>query len=239
MKTYYFLFVVILFSSCLDDQKYAQTESWMSDGFIDSTQILLTNQYSFRDLEKDGASSFLIASTEDTFLCTAKHLLGDAMGFIPEIPTIQFDTALDYWKAFPRTNKLSSDTVAIQSIINSRHSPKDVILLTCSIPSNSNLQVLQPRLSRIEVGETLYLIGCEYSDSECHQRLYETKLDAYYEGMLSFAIDSTVQLSGFSGAPILDEKGYVVGVLSAGYDDDNGIEYCLGESINAVRRFLW
>ena len=190
----------------------------MSGDFIDSTQILLTNQYSFRDLEKDGASSFLIASTKDTFLCTAKHLLSDAMGFIPEILTTEFDTDLNYWKVFPRTDKLSADTVKVQHIINSTYSPKDIILLACSIPQNSKLQVLQPRLSRVEVGETLYLIGYEYSDTECHQRLYSTKLAAYYEGMLSFSIDSTVNLSDFSGSPILDEKGYIVGVLSSGYN---------------------
>ena len=239
MKAYYFLVVFIIFASCLDDTKYNQAENWMVDGFIDSTQILLTNQYSFRDSEKNGASSFLIVSTKDTFLCTAKHLLGDAMGVYPEIPTMEFDTALDYWKAFPRTDKLSSDTVVIQQIVNDRHSPKDIIMLSCSIPKNNKVQTLRPRLSRVEIGEKLYLIGCEYTDSDCHQRLYPTKLDAYYEGMLSFSIDSTVNIAGFSGAPILDEKGFVVGVLSSSHTNDNDIEYYLGESINAVRRFLW
>ena len=81
---------------------------------IDSCQILLTNEYEVNGSQSYGASSFLIKSKEDTLLCTAKHLLGEAMGISPEIKTDSFNSYDFKWLAYARNDTLSSDTFPLR-----------------------------------------------------------------------------------------------------------------------------
>jgi predicted chitinase len=95
-----------------------KSEPWKLENYIDSVQILLTNEYKLNNSFGYGASSFLIKSDLDTYLCTAKHLLGEAMGINPEIKTSRFNSSLEYWNAYPRSGKIANDTISVTKLIN-------------------------------------------------------------------------------------------------------------------------
>ena len=106
--------------------------------------------------------------------------------------------------------------------------------MSCSIPVEYNLKALQPRLGKIPIGEQLFIIGCEYADYDCHQKIYKATFNDYYEEMLVLKPEQEFNASGFSGAPVVDNNGLVVGVLSGGIES-GGIEYYLIESINSIK----
>ena len=237
---YLSVFLFILTFSCSSQNKETSTHTlqhWKTNNYTDSVQILLTNEYKIRDSYSFGASSFLIKTKKDTLLCTAKHLLGDAMGIIPEVKTDSFNSLLNYWKAFPRNNTISSDTVFGKTLLNKGINATDIILQKCAIEKHSKIQVLQPRFSKIKKGERLDVIGCEYSDFDCHQKTFSVIMDTYQSGQIWVKSKSKFDASGFSGAPVIDANGYVIGVISAGSEFGNEL-YLIIEPINKVKQYL-
>ncbi|MFT6747894.1 MAG: hypothetical protein ACJAZ2_002251 [Glaciecola sp.] len=212
-------------------------ENWKTTNYIDSVQILLTNEYQLNESRAHGASSFLILAKGDTVLCTAKHLLGDAMGISPEIKTEKFDSALVYWKAFPRNNLLSSDTIYSTKIITKQTDSVDIILQNCVHGMENNIIVLKPRLSKAAQGEKFEIIGCQYSDSECHQRKYYATMDSYEEGKMFLISETKFIVPGFSGAPVIDSNGLVIGVLSGGGELEGEL-YLAIEPFSKIETYL-
>jgi len=212
-------------------------EVWKVDNYLDSTQILLTNEYAFQGSSfGSGANSFLIDAGEDTLLCTAKHLLGQAMGIFPEIKTSDFNSKLNYWKAFPRTDQISSDTIEGKTVANKAQSSADILLQKCS-SVKSNIQVLKPRFTTIKPNEKLEIIACELNDSTCHQKSYEVVLDEYNKGSIIVTTKEKFSPRGMSGAPVIDKNGYVVGVLVGG-SPFKGQLYLSVELLTKVRTYL-
>lgn len=211
------LFLALL--SCNSQQQnnqYSKNLDWHTKDFLLNSQILLTNDYQLDNSASFGASAFLLkAKNEQTVLCTAKHLLGNDMGISPEIKTTQFNSALKFWNAFPRQYTLTDDTINALSIINEDLNSTDIILMNATGHKTSTIQPLIPRLSKVNVGEKLELIGCEYADMECYQNSYEaTMFTSNDEGMYIIKPKKSINFSGFSGAPVIDKNGYAIGVLS-------------------------
>ncbi len=237
---YLSVFIFILFFSCTSENKKASTyslEHWKTKNYIDSVQILLTNEYKIRDSYNFGASAFLIKAKKDTLLCTAKHLLGDAMGITPEVKTDSFNSLLNYWKAYPRNNTIANDTILGKTLVNKAINTTDIILQKCFIENNSKIQILQPRFSKIKKGEHLEVIGCEYSDFNCHQKSFSVVMDEYLSGQIWVKSKTKFDASGFSGAPVIDANGYAIGVISAGGEFGNEL-YLIIEPINKVKQYL-
>jgi len=218
-------FVSLLIVSCSSESRpnpnelHSQenkSQPWKLENYIDSVQILLTNEYQLNKSYSYGASSFLIKAKGDTLLCTAKHLLGDAMGISPEIKTNKFNSSLKFWKAYPRNDLITNDTISISKLVTEKQNNSDIILLDCQIEKGNAIMPLTPRLSKPLKGERFELIGCEYSDSDCHQRRYFATMDSWEGGQILLKSEVDFTPSGFSGAPVLDSKGYVIGLLSGG-----------------------
>lgn len=212
-------------------------QAWKTNDYINSSQILLTNEYKFGNSVFNGASSFLIETAKDTLLCTAKHLLGDAMGVIPEIKTSQFNKKLQYWKVYPRNNKLSKDTIWCTQLINEELNDIDIILLNCKLNQFNNIIPLKPRLTPLKSGEKLEIIGCEYEDFNCHQKKYNAILKDHYEEKILIESKTKFSMSGFSGAPVIDSNGYIVGVLSGG-GEIGGQLYLTVTPITKLKNYL-
>lgn len=214
-----------------------ESEPWKLENYIDSVQILLTNDYKLDNSYGSGASSFLIKTNGDTLLCTAKHLLGEAMGINPEIKTNQFNSSLEYWKAYPRNGKIANDTITVSKLITEKQNDVDIVLFDCQLQKDNHITVLTPRFSKPLKEEKFEIIGCEYSDSECHQRRYYATMDSYEDGKILLKSEVKFTPSGFSGAPVIDSKGLVIGLLSGGGEFEGEL-YLAIEPISKIETYL-
>ncbi len=211
-----FVILLLLLLSCKSTPEEATKESWKTSNYINSVQILLTNEYQLGESTTSGASSFLILTKEDTLLCTAKHLLGEDMGISPEVKTDEFNSKLVYWDAFPRTEELASDIITVTKMVTEEINKRDIILLDCELAKPNSIQPLTPRFTKAKRGERFEVIGCEYADESCFQNSYFGTMDGYESGQIVLKSEVKFDASGFSGAPVIDENGYVIGVLSGG-----------------------
>lgn len=239
-KSISIIIISLLIFSC-DSQKNGTkkntVEDWKTTNYIDSVQILLTNEYQFTETSGYGASSFLIKSKNGPLLCTAKHLLGEAMGINPEIKTDSFNYKFKSWKAFPRQSTLSKDTIMCTKLTTEKINNVDIILQECKLGLKNDIVVLNPRFSRAKVGEKFEIIGCEYSDSNCHQRKFYATMNSYENGQLLIKSESNFVASGFSGAPVIDAKGLVIGILSGGLEFEGEL-YLSIELLTRVKAYL-
>ncbi len=229
--------LLLLFSCNSEDNGNEKTETWKSSNYIDSVQILLTNTYQLNESYGFGASSFLIKAKDDTLLCTAKHLLGDAMGINPEIKTDLFNSSLQSWKAYPRLNALSNDTITGTKLINEVVNDVDIIIQDCSLGTQNDIMVLTPRLSKAKSGEKFEVIGCEYSDSDCYQNKFNATMHSYEDGKIFMKAEDKFNPNGFSGAPVIDSHGFVIGVLSGGGEYEGNL-YLSIEPLSKIESYL-
>ncbi|MEO6719588.1 MAG: trypsin-like peptidase domain-containing protein [Ferruginibacter sp.] len=207
---------------------------------VAKNQILLTNLALFKDHKDEmiGASAFLINYKNKVFAVTAKHVLGEAMGVEPEIKVGDLKKFLISWKMFPRV-KINPrlDTVIIgASTLNYDSLNKDILLLEVT-NTKFNILPLNPNFNLPTKGDNLYIIGCPYSQEKCKENVYEIFYDSYDEetSMLNFIIKSKFDLSGFSGAPIVDKEGKVVSILTSGWEERK-IKYVGGTFIKEIER---
>jgi hypothetical protein len=233
------LAILMILFSCNSQKKEGENsiEKWKTHNYIDSVQILLTNKYLLKESFGYGASSFLIKAKEDTLLCTAKHLLGDAMGIRPEIKTDSFNMNFKYWKAYPRQNNLSNDTIKGTRLINETVNDIDIIIQDCILGANNNIVVLNPRFTKAKFGEKFEIIGCEYSDFDCYQRQFNATMNYYEGGQIVMKSENNFDAVGFSGAPVIDSNGRVIGVLSGGGEFEGDL-YLSIEPLSKIESYL-
>ena len=203
-------------------------------------QVLLTNLASFKEHNKgmSGASAFLINYRNKIFAVTAKHVLGEHMGVVPEIKLKDFNDYLVTRKMFPRVPiNPQVDTVEIGKLkLNYDSLSKDILLLEVA-NAGFNTFPLNPIFTFPTKGEKLYIIGCPYSQPKCKQNTYEVFYDSYDDetSMLIFQIKSKFEVAGFSGAPIVNSNGNVVSVLNVGMSDGTN-QYIAGTFIKEIEK---
>ena len=61
-------------------------------------------------------------------------------------------------------------------------------------------------------------MGCPYDELGCRQNVYTGKVTARSGDRFRFDIEPPVDLRGFSGAPILDRYGRVVGIMTVWFE---------------------
>jgi len=221
--------LIVLLSGCgegppqVGTPTIAPAEDWITKPSAEWPQMVLTNEAQFDDRTPlHGASAFLIRTADDRIMAaTAKHLLGEAGGVEPEVKISEFDEAIHEWRLYPRTmNEAFVEAEKLGCAELDSHGNIDWLVLTLK-KSERPLPATPLRLAerRVQVGETVYLIGCPYSEPDCRQGVYVGKVLDREGDRFRFDLNPPVALPGFSGAPILDKNGHVVGVMTAGYDD--------------------
>lgn len=213
--------LVLLCVGCGTGAPNLPPEQWVSKPKARWPQIVLTNYAEFHGhTPLDGASSFLIRTDDDRLLAaTAAHLIGEAGGVEPEIPVSLLSSRIRSWKMFPRT--MPDDYVEITSL--GAQGLHDVSLdwLILSIKPSTRLPAypLKLRKQPVRVGETVYLIGCPYVQADCKQSVYAGTVTRRELGdLFRYDLNPPVDLHGFSGAPIIDRRGYLVGVMTIWFD---------------------
>ena len=159
------------------------------------------------------------------------------MGIIPEIKTNIFNSQFNYWKAFARQNKLSNDTINCTHLVTEKLNNIDIILLACTPGIKNDIVVLNPRFSKAKIGEEFQIISCEYSDSGCHQRQFNVTMHAYENGQLWIKSEHNFAPSGFSGAPLIDSNGLVLGIVSSGIEVDGEL-YIIIEPLTKLKEYF-
>ena len=202
-------------------------------------QILLTNSARFtgnRTLE--GASGFLIRYNNSNYAVTARHLLGEDGGVSPEVKVGALGKNLISWKMSPRViTDADKETIELNANgLNFSKSVHDIVLLNVA-SSTFDFEVLTLNFNLPSAGETLFLIGCPYSETQCRQNSYAVKFVEYdaAEAALVCEITSKVELSGFSGAPLVNGSGEVVGVLAGG-GEMHGKSYVTATHIKEIQK---
>ncbi len=202
-------------------------------------QILLTNRAEFTNNRKlQGASGFLIKYNDSTFAVTARHLLGEAGGIEPEIVPTDLSKSFGRWEMMPRVlNKAAKEIVKLNvEGLDFSQSINDILLLKVN-SGDFEIEPLIPNFELPAVGEQLFLIGCPYSESNCKQNVYPAKFEEYVAGkaLLGAEFDSKVNLAGFSGAPLVNSSGEVVGVLVSDMEFE-GKTYILATHIKEIQK---
>jgi len=101
---------------------------------------------------------------------------------------------------------------------------------------------LKVRSYPVEVGESVFLIGCPYSERDCRQNVYRGLVTARaFKDKFRYDLDPPVDIRGFSGAPIIDNKGFVVGVMTVWFEPKMSGDKFLeagGEDIATIHDFV-
>jgi hypothetical protein len=197
-------------------------ETFISKPKADWPQIVLTNSASFHGhTPLYGASAFLLKTPNGEVLAvTARHLLGENGGVEPEIAAARLEKVLKEWLLFPRTEQDRTIHVIGLAPISTKSPDTDWLVLRVdqkTLPAK--ITPLRLRTTPVEVGETVFLIGVSYDQPEVSQKVYSGKITQRTEGdRFRFNIQPYVDIRGFSGAPVIDKDGFVVGVTSIWFE---------------------
>ncbi len=196
-------------------------ETWVKKPTSDWPQMVLTNEAIFAGhTPLRGGSAFLIRAANDRVVAaTAKHLLGAGGGVEPPVSTNELHAVLRSWRVFPRTvPQTAADLGALDG--KSADLPGcDWLLLKVKTASDQlPAHPLRARSQPVRVGEKVYLIGCPYTEPKAKQNVYVGKVTERKLDRFRYDLSPPVRLNGFSGSPIVDRRGNLVGVMTVWFE---------------------
>ncbi|MCC2546614.1 S1 family peptidase [Hymenobacter sp. BT175] len=236
MRLLLLLTLVLLAADCSAQERISQKTF---------PEITLTNRIEFADPQNNQprfSCGFLLRHRNDTFAVTAKHLLKVIK--TKEMNTVSFGRSITGWSLFSLSNP--QQVVVADKLLNESKTQvlKDKATfgedwLVFSIRSNhSTIKPLEIRTTPLVPGEKLYVVGWTRHMESGPQRVYEF---SYYKtvGNRILLKDLLVpeQFGGLSGAPLVDEQGLVVGIVSNG-TEDGGKKYFSPCSVTGLAAFL-
>lgn len=177
--------------------------------------------------EAYGASSSLINVDGRVHVVTAKHLLTDSMGIVPSVPPSRFEEETEGWYVTDNLGYHNMDNASVIVPVAGILEPNDdwnedfIVLETEALTSEFETEVLPVSFELPRRGDRVYVFGCTYDAATgCIQAMYPAEVAGMRFGYLSFRYDMPPSNgSGFSGAPVLNDEGELVAVLTGGYGD--------------------
>lgn len=203
------------------DRPTDQPESWMARPHAEWPQLVLTHRAEFKGhTPLRGASAFLVVNSGGVVFCaTARHLIGPSGGVEPTLREPQLDRALASWTVFPRVQPAKTAAITGLAIELGNDARWDWLFLRLARPSGElPAKPLRLRRTPVEIGEEVYLVGIPYSEASSRQNVYVGKVRQRSDNLFRYDISPAVDIRGFSGAPILDRQGAVVGVMTVWFE---------------------
>ncbi len=185
-------------------------------------QVYLTNHVVLKNGNyiKYNGSAFLIKYKGELFACTAKHVVEKAKYFKKKVKAKNLNEQLDYWNLFPR--KTEKPIIKVDSLFNNSKSKSEWWLLALeetNTKTQKKIQSFEPRFDLVKKDERVFFLGCSYQEENCKQNVYLGKVNSVNGKKISISYDPLVNVAGFSGGPLLDAKGKLIGLLTqASYD---------------------
>ncbi len=234
-----YLFILLLVTTC----GYAQ-EKVSKESFAD---IALTNKIDFVDSKYDQSRfgcGFLIKYKGDEFAVTAKHLLKIIKP--DKMKTLTFENFIENWSLYPLDKK--EQLVITDRLLNenksealNNQSTYSEDWLVFSVKTNlSKVKPLEVRTTPLAVGEKVYVIGWTRKMENGGQRVYEFE---YYKSIGNRLLLKNVivpeKFGGLSGAPVIDQRGFVIGIVSgATTEPETNEKYFSPCAINGLVAFM-
>ncbi len=202
-------------------------------------QIYLTNEAAFIEDSKIKyvGSAFLIEYEKQTFACTAKHIVEKSKRIQPPVKTPHVNEALQYWHVFPR--KQEKPIIVLDSLLNDEKNKSEWWILGVKKKSKK-IQILEVRLEPVQKGEKVFFVGCPYTETQCQQNIYVGEVKGVSGNKINVQYEPHTNVAGFSGAPLLDAKGRLIGLLTqASFDTKKGVHTMItAESTAYLQQFL-
>ena len=204
--------------------------AWLAQPVAKWPLILLELDIQFKDKTQiAGASGFLMRLPNGAVVAaTAKHAACD------EKAVDAFESSLKAFKMHPRTLPQRSVTMRKAAIL-----PPDAKKLDCLLmrvgPGPCPVEVRPARDTPAEEGEAVYLVAVPYGQRAV-QNVYKGTVRKLLKGDAEFAyeIEGKVDSSGFSGAPVLDATGSIVGLHLGKVKYDDGTEYMRAVNVSSM-----
>lgn len=214
--------------------------------------IGLINNVSYLDSSFDNsnaANGFLVEYKNQTYGVTAKHVL--LISKTDKMEFVDFEGDLKEWKMHPKDD--STSFVIMDELLNpnrkdsltwnylfSNWNTYDDWLIFSVKENKTNHKPLIFRNKPLEKGEDLFAIGWTYRDTLGAQRMYEYKFQETEGNYLNLLqINGPEYLGGLSGAPIVDKKGKIVGLVTSANEDEKTKEVILqATSIKNVLQYI-
>ncbi|QHV97182.1 trypsin-like peptidase domain-containing protein [Spirosoma endbachense] len=222
-RTLAYIFGFILSSSyypALGQEK----ETWITKPQAQWPLISMINEVWFQNGERYVhpsfdyvATGFLIQTGTDTLAVTAKHALWAAK--TKAMKSVDFGGALQKWLMHPKNNLadsvlidylLNADSTEILSGRQSTITQRDWLVFKTKYHSPA-IQPLKPRYTLAKPGEKVYIFACPYQEKNCV--IYSGHVLESKGNRLIITSDTSQKVSGSSGSPIVDENGYLLGIL--------------------------
>jgi len=237
-SAFLFGFLMVIFSEC-SSQEMVSLKKF--------EEIALVNKIEFYNSTYDQprfSCGFLLEFNKDTFAITAKHLLKIIKP--EEMKTLSFENTIKQWSLYPLDKKeevIVTDTLLNENkseLLNDNAIYKYDWLIFSLKENRSKVKPLKIRTSALIPGEKLYVAGWTRKTEEGTQRVYEFEYHKTIDHrILLKEILVPEQLGGLSGAPLLDEQGMVVGIVSNGtIDPASDKKYFSPCSMESVVYFL-
>jgi len=214
--------LLLLVLGC-ENEPSVTKEIWIKKPLSQWPNFALTNEISFKDTTyKDLANSFLINTGYDTLGISCKHLF---MVFENQLGLKSIDLGgnFNYWKLYPKNN--IENRVFVKRLINANSEEKigqfntlkvrDWILFEID-KDQLDLYPLKIRFTPVKTNEIVYAVGWGMKQENkstpalIKLQCFKNLGDYFYIQTLS----TNIQPNGRSGSPVIDENGYLVGIVS-------------------------
>jgi hypothetical protein len=222
--------VLLILSSTVSSVAIAQQADWIKKSKDQWPQIAMINEVWYKDGERYvhpsfeyAASGFIIDTGKDTLAATVKHVLWIAK--TKTMKSVDQQGKLQRWIMHPKGNL--KDSVVIGQLINadsteilegskSTITQRDWLVFSTKYVS-PHIQPLKPRFTPVRVGERVWYFGCPYNDKNCVTG--ESEIVAIEGDRIIFTMPAGANVGGASGSAVVDQNGFLVGILGGSSTD--------------------